>query len=335
MAATTLSAQEASELIQQGQAPAGLTVHGHLCLANTPSLHLPDNLTVTRLTLDGCSALSVLPRGLRCDELSLRETRIKTLPGDLHVEYHLDLSRCEQLEELPVGLKVGSLVLRGCTSLRRLPEGLEVYFLDLSGCLNLMDFPEHGSIKFGRLNVSDCVRLSTLPDWLTQLAQLNISGCVNLTSLPENLQLTSSLDIANTALSSLPPSLSNVQLRWHDVAITPRIAFEPETITAHEVLAERNAELRRVKMERMGYENFIEQAAPEILDQDVDPGGERRLLRVALTNDEPLVGLAVLCPSTGRRYLLRVPPNMRSCQQAAAWIAGFNNPAQYQPVAET
>ena len=335
MATTTLSAQEASELIQHGQAPTGLTVHGHLRLANTPGLRLPDNLTVTRLTLDGCSTLNVLPRGLRCYELSLRETQIKTLPADLHVEYRLDLSRCEQLEALPVGLKVGSLVLSGCTSLRRLPEGLDVCFLDLSGCLNLTDFPERGSIKFGRLNVSDCARLRTLPDWLTQLAQLNISGCVNLTSLPQNLQLTSSLDVANTALSSLPPSLSNVQLRWHDVAITPRIAFQPETITAREVLNERNAELRRVMMERMGYENFIEQAAPEVLDQDVDPGGERRLLRVAVPNDESLVTLAVLCPSTGHRYLIRVPPGMCTCRQAAAWIAGFDNPDQYKPVAET
>jgi hypothetical protein len=43
----------------------------------------------------------------------------------------------------------------------------------------------------------------------------------------------------------------------------------------------------------------------------------------------------VACPSTGRRYALRVPPTMRSCRQAAAWTAGFDNPDLYRPLIET
>jgi hypothetical protein len=30
-----------------------------------------------------------------------------------------------------------------------------------------------------------------------------------------------------------------------------------------------------------------------------------------------------------------VPPNMRTCHQAAAWIAGFDNPKDYRLVAES
>jgi hypothetical protein len=45
--------------------------------------------------------------------------------------------------------------------------------------------------------------------------------------------------------------------------------------------------------------------------------------------------VCVVCPSTGRQYVLRVPPTMRSCRQAAAWIAGYDNPADYRPLAET
>jgi hypothetical protein len=44
--------------------------------------------------------------------------------------------------------------------------------------------------------------------------------------------------------------------------------------------------------------------------------------------------LKVTCPSTGHIHILRVPPNMRSCRQAAAWIAGFNNPDDYNPLIE-
>jgi hypothetical protein len=30
-----------------------------------------------------------------------------------------------------------------------------------------------------------------------------------------------------------------------------------------------------------------------------------------------------------------VPPAMRTCHQAAAWIAGFDNPNDYRPILET
>jgi hypothetical protein len=61
----------------------------------------------------------------------------------------------------------------------------------------------------------------------------------------------------------------------------------------------------------------------------------RQLLRVLLPNDEPLICLSVIDPSTGRQYILRVPPNMETCHQAAAWIAGFDNPDDYHPLVET
>ncbi len=117
--------------------------------------------------------------------------------------------------------------------------------------------------------------------------------------------------------------------------IDARIAFQPETITSQEVLAEQNAEKRRVLLERMGYDRFMEQAEAKILNEDMDRGGSRQLLRVEMTGDEALVCLSVLDPSTGRQYLLCVPPTMTTCHQAAAWIAGFDNPADYHPSIET
>ncbi|NOK61345.1 MAG: hypothetical protein GFH27_549305n114 [Chloroflexi bacterium AL-W] len=54
-----------------------------------------------------------------------------------------------------------------------------------------------------------------------------------------------------------------------------------------------------------------------------------------MTGDEDLVCVSVICPSTGRQYLIRVPPQTRTCHQAAAWIAGFDDPNAYQPIAET
>lgn len=102
-----------------------------------------------------------------------------------------------------------------------------------------------------------------------------------------------------------------------------------------EVLTERNAERRRVLLDRYGYGRFITDARAEPLSADTDPGGPRQLLRVDLPGDEPLVALSCFCPSTGRQYMIRVPPATRTCHQAAAWIAGFDNPDDYRPDLET
>ena len=77
-----------------------------------------------------------------------------------------------------------------------------------------------------------------------------------------------------------------------------------------QVLGEGNAEVRRVMLERIGFDRFMQQAGAEMLDGDRDPGGPRRLLSVKLPGDEDLVCLSVRCPSTGRQYALRVPPTM-------------------------
>ncbi|HLK60116.1 MAG TPA: hypothetical protein VKU00_26380, partial [Chthonomonadaceae bacterium] len=156
-----------------------------------------------------------------------------------------------------------------------------------------------------------------------------------LNALPQGLQVTSWLDLANTGIRALPDSLAGVQLRWRDVLVDERVVLRPETITKEDVLGAPNAELRRVLMERMGFEKFMQQAKAEILNTDRDPGGERRLLHVPMLGDEDLVALSVFCPSTGRQYILRVPPNIKTCHQAAAWIAGFDNPNDYRPVMET
>jgi hypothetical protein len=315
--------------------PAGL-VAPSIDLTSCPGLtSLPADLKARRICVSGCAELRELPAGLRCYELDASDTRLASLPADLHVENRLDLSGCVDLISLPDGLRVGSLVLRGCTALAALPEGLDVYFLDISGCTMLQSWPRSATVRIGRLNARGCTRLRELPPWLDSLAQLDISGCASLSELPPALQISSWIDLADSGIAQLPQGASGAQIRWRGVPVDRRIAFAPETITAGEVFGEPNAERRRVLLERMGYEPFLHEAQAEVLDRDRDPGGERRLLRVALQGDEPLVCVSVLCPSTGRQYLIRVPPQMRTCRQAAAWIAGFDKPELYRPVLET
>jgi hypothetical protein len=351
-----IPAAEAAKLILAGNAPAGLRVAGHLKLANQPSLTslppglevtsldlsncpalqtLPAGLRVQRLNLSECKALSILPAGLRCHELLLRGTAVTNLPPDLSVAYRLDLSDCERLTNLPAGLKVGTLLLRNCTALTALPEGLDVCFLDISGCTRLTEWRKQGSLRFGRFIARGCWQLTSLPAWLSELSQFDVAGCAGLSQLPEGLQITTWLELADTQITTLPRSLQDVPLRWLGVPVDQRIAFHPETITVNEILDEVNMERRRVLLGRMGYDAFLTQAEAKVLDRDRDPGGERRLLRLPLPGEEDLVCVAVSCPSTGRHYMIRVPPTMKSCHQAVAWIAGFDDPAAYRPFVET
>jgi hypothetical protein len=351
-----VTAEVAQQLIRKGAAPAGMRVTGPLSLVDDATLtELPDGLTVGALDLSNCVNLKRLPRGLKvrrlklsgawnpepllaglsCYELDLSQTHVTTIPPDLRVEYKLDCSGCAALQMLPAGMKVGSLILRDCFSLEALPEDLQVYFLDISRCTGIANWPQRGRIEVGRLTARGCAQLRTLPPWLTRLAQLDLRDCTNLRELPANLSISSWIDVAGTRIRALPPALKRVQLRWRGVTVDERIAFSPELITADEILAEPNAERRRVLLERMGYDSFLEHAQAKILDEDRDAGGPRRLLRVPMKDDEDLVCVSVLCPSTARQYVIRVPPTMQTCRQAVAWISGFDDPDLYRPLIET
>jgi hypothetical protein len=298
------------------------------------------------LTLANCMGITALPNGLTCNSLNLRGTRVRTLPDDLSVIYRLDLSDCRELTRLPARLRVGwknvprgtqtagSLILSNCTSLEFLPDDLDVCHLDIRGCTRLIGWSDGATARLDRIFARGCSRLSALPQHLS-LSRLEISDCVNLRTLPIGLRVSSEIEIANTGLSDLPVSLRDVRLLWRRVPIDYRIAFQPESITVRQILAEPNSALRHVLLARFGLERFLTEADAQVLDVDHDAGGERKLLRVPIAADEDLVCVLVHCPSTGHRYILRVPPTMETCRAAVAWTAGFDHPDSYRPLVET
>jgi hypothetical protein len=312
-----VSSKTAVQLILSGNAPANL------------------HTGVLRLGLADTKTPVSLPPGLRCYSLALTGQPITALPAGLNVEYKLDLTDCDQLTDLPPGLKVSMLVLTNCTRLTRLPERLDASFLQLDGCTAVKEWPDSARVSRGWVRARGCSALEKLPDKLGPLASLDLRGCRKVVSIPQGVQISSSVDIGGTGITSLPESLSGIGLRWRGVPVTAQIAFFPETLKGPDILAERNAELRRVMIERVGFEKFLREVKAEVLDTDRDQGGERRLLSVPLIEDETMVIVSVFCPSTGRQYLIRVPPTTRTCRQAVAWTAGFDNPDDYDPIAET
>lgn len=278
---------------------------------------------------------SLLPARLECHTLIWKDSPLVELPPGIHVRHRLDLSGSRLLQRLPASLAVSVLTLTNCTSLAALPENLQVDFLTLDGCTALRHWPDSAQATIGTVSARGCSALERLPAKLGPVSSLNLRDCTRLRSLPPGIKVRSWIDIGGTGIDSLPESLQGVGLRWRGVPVSPQIAFFPETLKPVEALQETNAEVRRVMIERIGFERFLREVNAEVLHQDTDPGGPRQLLRVALQDDEPLVCVSVRCPSTARHYLIRVPPTMRTCHQALAWTAGFDNPDDYRPVVET
>jgi len=120
---------------------------------------------------------------------------------------------------------------------------------------------------------------------------------------------------------------------FHGVRVAARIIEHPETITAKEALAEKNAEVRRVMIERMGMERFIAESGAELIHSH-----ERGFLYSIDLADDPegtLKAVKVICPSTARTYFLRVPPSIKRADDAVAWSFGFDLAKDYRPIAET
>jgi hypothetical protein len=121
---------------------------------------------------------------------------------------------------------------------------------------------------------------------------------------------------------------------WHGVRVPPRVILQPQTITLAEIEAERNAEVRRVLIERRGWDWWLAETRARLVGED----RFGRLYETAL--DGARFGVVLVANSTpeadGRRrtYALRVPSGYTSAHAAVAATFGCT-PETYQPAIET
>ena len=106
----------------------------------------------------------------------------------------------------------------------------------------------------------------------------------------------------------------------HGVRVPAQVVEFPETLTAGQILGEKNVEVRRVMIEQIGHERFIELTGAQPSQQD-DFG---KLWRVDMEDDEPLVMVELLNASlepdgTRKTYFLRVPPTCTTALGAVSW----------------
>ena len=136
---------------------------------------------------------------------------------------------------------------------------------------------------------------------------------------------------------------------WHGIQVPAHVVTAPDTITATEVQAQSNAEVRRVMVERMGLDRFVDQLGAVPIHAD-ECG---TLYRCEQDGDEPLVIVRVLNSTpepdgSTKSYTIRVHPELRpmkrdrtygepqklTARNAVASTFGLRGEA-YHPVVET
>lgn len=99
------------------------------------------------------------------------------------------------------------------------------------------------------------------------------------------------------------------------------------------LLSERNAELRRILIQAIGYNRICE----ELGAVELDSWQEYSLLKIknyievdeweSQDANEPMHLLKITCRSTGHIHFLRVPANIDSAREAITWVNWGVDPA--------
>ena len=101
--------------------------------------------------------------------------------------------------------------------------------------------------------------------------------------------------------------------------------FHPNKWQSQWLLAEENAEVRRVLIEGIGYDRIIQ----ELQAKQIDSWQEYALLQIDNADVEPICLLKMTCPSTGFIHALRVPPNLTSAREAIGWVNWDIDPEEF------
>ncbi|WP_278187069.1 DUF6745 domain-containing protein [Microcoleus vaginatus] len=98
------------------------------------------------------------------------------------------------------------------------------------------------------------------------------------------------------------------------------------------LLSEENAELRRLLIQRIGYDRICQ----ELAVTELDSWQEYTLLSIEFDDDfdnegnaKPVYLLKMTCPSTGHIHALRVPPDVRSAKEAIRWVNWDIDPEEF------
>jgi hypothetical protein len=103
------------------------------------------------------------------------------------------------------------------------------------------------------------------------------------------------------------------------VRVDEQVVLRPETQKIAQIDDEANAEVKRIRIERFGWERYLKAKKAVVIEQrrnDIEQTMETLMRCGDMT---VLVGA---CPSTARVYALEVPSDVRTCEQAQNFLSG-------------
>lgn len=114
--------------------------------------------------------------------------------------------------------------------------------------------------------------------------------------------------------------------------------MRPETLSRNQIMEMENMEMCRIAIDRYGVDNFLSQLERgDIVDERMDPiSGINEMLVFLYAAEVPapspyylgemmwqnIYALVCFCPSTARRYLIQVPSDTKTCDEAQQWLKG-------------
>ena len=121
----------------------------------------------------------------------------------------------------------------------------------------------------------------------------------------------------------------------HGVRIPEYVIMRPEEITIKNITEESNTEIRRVMLDRFGWDRYLLESGAKPIDTSI----RGTLYRAEIPDDEPLVMVRVTNSTpepdgTFKDYFLRVPPTMKTADESVAWTFGLPV-EEYAPAAES
>jgi hypothetical protein len=122
---------------------------------------------------------------------------------------------------------------------------------------------------------------------------------------------------------------------WRGTLVPDDLAARLSRLTAADVAAEPNAEIRRVMLEHYGDERYLRESGARRVGSDA----YGTLWQLQLPGDEPLTMVEAVHATpepdgTVRTYWLRVPPATRTAHEAVAWTFGLTT-GEYHPSVQT
>ncbi|HAZ43203.1 MAG TPA: hypothetical protein DDW76_38530 [Cyanobacteria bacterium UBA11369] len=113
---------------------------------------------------------------------------------------------------------------------------------------------------------------------------------------------------------------------YHGVRLPEKYGkLHPDRWRSEWLLTEKNAELRRVLIQGIGYDRICQ----ELEAIELDNWQEYTLLKIDNVEAEPMYILKMICPSTGRIHALRVPPDIESAREAIRWVNWGIDPEEF------